>query len=201
MPLLVLGFFCLREFRTHSTPKSFELSNKKHRTGSRQHRQRNHRLNDGRRRHNAISIQHRPATIIRRHRFIRSPFKHDPLQSRSRQMALIPTVSLRSRQHFPSFPDQLRRLLNHSVPARCGGVRVYPRWPVDSLDLVHQERNGEEDHGILDWKPIRSSIGQVDRLRNTAHQRSRWPSRLVLAVRSYGRFHDCLRYTIGLLLA
>ena len=106
MPLLVLGFFCLREYRYHTTtfkPSKKNKSNHKHRARPRQHRQRNHRLPARRRRHHSIPIQHRAATPIHRHSSVRSALEHDPLQSRSWQMAVPPTLPLGLVSTFQAF--------------------------------------------------------------------------------------------------
>jgi hypothetical protein len=109
-------------------------------------------------------------------------------------MALVSTFPLWYRQHFSSLADQLRELPRYSFPAWCYRIRIYTRRSLDVVDLVHQSRNSKASNDILFWQSAWSSFSQVDRIRNFAHARRRWQTRMVLAVCDYGRVHHRLRH-------
>jgi hypothetical protein len=164
MPILTLGFFCLRNLDPRSPPpynhtqtwtntviqnSIVEILPMLLRTVSRfwRHRYRQspswtmltrlrYRFLQGYWYHSK-PVQCRTADAFTRHRSLRDSFQHDSLPDWPWQMVDTSTLSLRYRQYIPGIPTQLRVIHRNKIPSWCYWVWLHPWRSMDYIHLVY----------------------------------------------------------------
>lgn len=143
MPLLTLGFFCLRESPAVTCATQALTSG---RTRSRKHGQCNYRRLHGGYWDLPEPIQRWATDAFPRHCPLRDPEQHDPVPCRPRQMAYAAALPVRHCQLLPGFPNQLRVIHCDTASSWYHRVWIHSWWPLDVEHLVHTPRDSKAGH-------------------------------------------------------